>query len=258
MNKFFLVLSFLLLHSCVSSNPAPIEYLTNSGTNKHESVKVKTIAHPHQNIEKESDEEYYSLPQKEIRHEDKIDNSIIKEQNQNIEKEKEIIHEKIKDDQTLEEQVEEELKNNKEEFSENESENQNHVNDHYTSNIFEIAPVNGKIIKKFNKTNLANKFEAVIFSTPKGSIIKSVSEGTVIYSGFDPKFGNIVIVSYKDFQIAYGYIKEIIVKKGSSVGVGDIIGYVGDIINSQNSGLYFAVRDKNIAIDPETVIPKTE
>lgn len=122
------------------------------------------------------------------------------------------------------------------------------------AHLFTIYPAIGKIIKKFTKG--PNGFDAIIFSSPKGSVIKSVSEGSIIYSGFDPKFGNIVIVQNVDLQIAYGYIKEIIIKKGSKVKTGDIIGYIGDIANTKSSGLYFAVRKKNIALDPETLFKK--
>ena len=268
-NYIFIISSLLILTSCSSNDPAPIEYLSNNAiTHKSNDVKVKVTITKHSSLpEDEKDINQASNEQNneqsemdgftiKTKRDEKIDNK-----EQDSKKDPEIVVKKpIVPDQSLSEQLENELVEDKQDdnFLNTETTEIRKTKEDINSDLididkFSILPNNGKIIKKFKQGS--EGFEAIIFESPRGSLVKSVSEGNVVFAGFDPKFGNIVIIGYKDFQIAYGYIKELVVKTGSSVKTGDIIGYIGDIVNSKNSGLYFAVRKNNIPIDPETLLP---
>jgi murein DD-endopeptidase MepM/ murein hydrolase activator NlpD len=270
-NYIFIISSLLILSSCSSNDPAPIEYSSNNAiTHKNNDVKVKvkitqhsSIANDEKDINQSSDEQ--KNEQSEIdgftiktKRDETIEN--INNKEYETRKNPEIVVKKpIVPDQNLSEQLENELAEDKQDdnFLNTETTEITKTPEDNSDLIdifkFSISPTNGKIIKQFKQGS--EGFEAIIFGSPKGSLVKSVSEGNVVFAGFDPKFGNIVIIGYKDFQIAYGYIKELVVKTGSSVKTGDIIGYIGDIVNSKNSGLYFAIRRNNIPIDPQTLLP---
>ena len=247
-----------LLSSCASNKPAPVEYQKGAVVRTNKNFKVKIIKTNINHFEEEDDDDTkdsnYGLgwkqtaannqenveePHQEVNKQDVTEQPTIKTATENKSNKS--------SDQILKEKIEQELSK----FHSDEEDLHENIE---SARKFSILPVNGRVIKKFTQIPGKN-FEAIIFNAQKGSLIKSVSEGKVIYSGFDPKFGNIVIVLYKDFQVAYGYIKEVIVKKGSILRVGDIIGYVGDIVNSKDSGLYFAIRSNNKPIDPETMLP---
>jgi len=268
MKKLFTLTLILSLSACASNEQAQIEYGNNATITKNDDFKVTITKH---SIDKTHNKEVesHSLTKKEVQPDidgfieekqvlDTHQEESIEETNNNIQKSKNIPESEDLGDDDLNREIEKELKG-----GQNNEYNQPDIKEELSSQSpleenwagkFDIKPVTGKVIKKFSNDPHGEKFEAIIFASPKGGIVKSVSDGTVLYTGFDPKFGNIVIIGYKDFQIAYGYLQGFVVKKGNPISRASVIGYVGDIINSKNSGLYFAVRKNNIPIDPELML----
>jgi murein DD-endopeptidase MepM/ murein hydrolase activator NlpD len=271
MKKIFLILIPLLLSSCASSEPASVEHSSEFAptSNQHKDLRVRVIKNLNSDIDEDDIVKKSSID--DLKDGDEVDGFTVRvKKKDRVIAPKGEVHE-IKEpadesEKNLASELEKEFAHDRAELSDGNKPNEfltsedikqerREIEDTKLSHDnFSILPTDGKIIRKFIKG--PEGFEAIIFSNQKGSIIRSVSEGMVVYSGFDPKFGNIVIVALKDLQVAYGYIKEIVVKKGSKVRVGDIIGYIGDIVNAKNSGLYFAIRKNNIAIDPQTLLPQ--
>lgn len=115
-----------------------------------------------------------------------------------------------------------------------------------------IKPVDGDIILHFGEQTHSGKSNGVNIAAKAGTAIKSVTNGTVVYSSNDAKFGNLVIVKtdQSDLYIAYAYMAALILEKGQSVKQGDIIGYVGSTGDSAIPQLHFAIREGKVAVDP--------
>ena len=118
-----------------------------------------------------------------------------------------------------------------------------------------IMPVQGDIIIKFGQQTKNGKSNGINIIAREGSKIKSVTKGEVIFSGYNKKFGNLIIVkSNNDFCLAYAHMQDLILDKSSKVQENDIIGHVGNTGNVKNPQLHFAIRKGKIPIDPEEYI----
>ena len=113
-------------------------------------------------------------------------------------------------------------------------------------------PVAGTIISKFGDNNAGVKNNGINIQAPLGSDIHSFSTGSVVFSGNDPKFGNLIIVKSEneDIFMAYSHMNDLLIKKGDSISNGQILGHVGQTGNVTSPQLHFAVRQGKTPIDP--------
>ncbi|MCC8406861.1 MAG: M23 family metallopeptidase [Rickettsia endosymbiont of Sceptobius lativentris] len=108
-----------------------------------------------------------------------------------------------------------------------------------------VKPLNGVIITEFK----AGKSKGIDIAAKEYSEVKSIAAGTVIYSGFNKQFGNLVIVKLDkdDLEVAYASLDDLLLKKGDKITKNSVIGYV-------EHKLYFAMRKNKIAVDPSKYI----
>lgn len=113
-----------------------------------------------------------------------------------------------------------------------------------TKLIFE-KPLNGEIVTEFK----AGKNKGIDIAVLEKSSVNSIGSGTVIFSGNNAQFGNLVIVKLdkEDLEVAYAGLKDLSVKKGDKVTKTSIIGHVED-------KLYLAMRKGKVAVDPTKYI----
>ncbi|MCX4083685.1 M23 family metallopeptidase [Rickettsia hoogstraalii] len=106
-------------------------------------------------------------------------------------------------------------------------------------------PLNGVIITEFK----AGKSKGIDIAAKEYSEVKSIAAGTVIYSGFNKQFGNLVIVKLDkdDLEVAYASLDDLLLKKGDKITKNSVIGHV-------EHKLYFAMRKNKIAVDPSKYI----
>jgi len=106
-------------------------------------------------------------------------------------------------------------------------------------------PLNGMVIAEFR----AEKSKGIDIAAKEYSEVKSIAAGTVIYSGFNKQFGNLVIVKLDkdDLEVAYASLDDLLLKKGDKVAKNSVIGHV-------EHKLYFAMRKNKIAVDPSKYI----
>jgi len=85
-----------------------------------------------------------------------------------------------------------------------------------------------------------------------GTPIKSVGAGVVTFSGWDgPGYGHLVEIDHGDgMATRYAHCSEIFRKRGDSVGLGEVIGSVGETGRATGPHLHFEVRREDEAIDP--------
>ena len=116
-------------------------------------------------------------------------------------------------------------------------------------------PVNGAFLYRFgrfvNPNNTTTRWNGIGISAAAGTIVKSVSGGTVAYAGPMGTYGNTVILEHGggDYSV-YGSLDRIDVRKGSRVVKGQAIGTVGISDPALGAHLHFEIRRGGPAVDP--------
>ena len=116
-------------------------------------------------------------------------------------------------------------------------------------------PVNGAFLYRFgryvNANNTTTRWNGIGISAPVGTSVKSVSAGTVAYSGPMGTYGNTVILEHGggDYSV-YGSLNRIDVRKGTRVIKGQALGTVGVSDPALGSHLHFEIRRGGPAVDP--------
>jgi septal ring factor EnvC (AmiA/AmiB activator) len=116
-------------------------------------------------------------------------------------------------------------------------------------------PVNGTFLYRFgrfvNPNNTTTRWNGIGISAPVGTMVKSVSAGTVAYAGPMGTYGNTVILEHGggDYSV-YGSLDKIAVRKGTRVIKGQPLGTVGVSDPALGSHLHFEIRRGGPAVDP--------
>ena len=116
-------------------------------------------------------------------------------------------------------------------------------------------PVNGAFLYRFgrfvNPNNTTTRWNGIGISAPVGTVVKSVSAGTVAYAGAMGTYGNTVILEHGggDYSV-YGSLARIDVRKGARVIKGQALGTVGISDPALGSHLHFEIRRGGPAVDP--------
>jgi murein hydrolase activator len=116
-------------------------------------------------------------------------------------------------------------------------------------------PVNGSFLYRFgrsvNANNTTTRWNGIGISAPVGTVVKSVSAGTVAYAGQMGTYGNTVILEHGggDYSV-YGSLDRIDVRKGVRVIKGQSLGTVGISDPALGSHLHFEIRRGGPAVDP--------
>lgn len=119
-----------------------------------------------------------------------------------------------------------------------------------------LPPVSGKYLNKFGRKrdkqyNTFIVYNGVRIQSSKGTPVRSIFEGKILYTGTLEGYGNIVIVGHgKNYHSLYGHLDEIITKKGKAIRLGQIIARSGDTGSTVGESLYFEIRYKGNPIEP--------
>ena len=116
-----------------------------------------------------------------------------------------------------------------------------------------IYPVNGKILSTFGTKKNGSKNDGINIAAKKGTPIKSVSDGNIVYVGNALKgYGNLVIIKHQNNWLsAYAHNDEVYVTKNQQIKQGDIIATVGSSGDAEKSQLYFSLRKGRQAVNPK-------
>ena len=119
-----------------------------------------------------------------------------------------------------------------------------------------IAPVQGKIISKYNQSKGSQNNNGIDYETTVGSPVKAVSKGIVVLiSDIVGGNGKIVLIRHDSELITiYGRLTNVIVEKGQMVTQGQKIGEVIEDTETKRGIMHFEVRKGMKSIDPETMI----
>jgi len=119
--------------------------------------------------------------------------------------------------------------------------------------IFFYRPLNGIISSVFDADK--QHFGIDLTSALKENVIATL-DGTVIYTGFDPKYGNVISLQHKNDFISIYKHNEILLKEiGDKVIAGEAIAIVGNTGElSTGPHLHFELWHKGTPVNPEEYI----
>ena len=119
--------------------------------------------------------------------------------------------------------------------------------------IFFYKPLNGIVSSAFNSEK--EHYGVDLTSALKESVVATL-DGTVIYTGFDPNFGNVISLQHKNDFISIYKHNEILLKEiGDRVVAGEAIAIVGNTGKlSTGPHLHFELWHKGTPVNPEEYI----
>lgn len=127
------------------------------------------------------------------------------------------------------------------------------------SSIPSILPIENSSYKissgfgeRFDAIYGKNRFhEGVDFSLPEGTPVRATADGSVSHAGREGGYGiSIEILHGSNYSTRYANLKKTIVKEGTNVRRGEVIGYSGNTGRSISPHLHYEVRFRNEVQNP--------
>lgn len=117
-----------------------------------------------------------------------------------------------------------------------------------------FMPVEARVISEYGLRN-GRPHKGIDLGAKNGTPIYAVLDGTVVYSGVQGAYGNVVVVEHPDFVMTvYAHNEKNLVSVNDKVTRGQQIATVGSTGNAQGSHLHFEYRLKGKAINPRKVL----
>ena len=122
-----------------------------------------------------------------------------------------------------------------------------------TDGVFFYKPVNGVISAHYELD--ARHYGVDIAATPKESVVSTL-DGTVVFTGFDANYGNVIQVQHKNgFLSVYKHNELLLKEVGDHVIAGEAIALVGNTGKlSTGPHLHFELWYKGLPVNPEEYI----
>lgn len=119
--------------------------------------------------------------------------------------------------------------------------------------LYFLTPLQGSIVSKYTP---ANRHYAIDITAPKGSLISSIAEGTVLFSDWTLSGGNTLIILHPGKVISvYMHNLSLFVKQGETIRAGDPIAIIGNSgENSTGPHLHFELWINLQPVNPENYI----
>lgn len=114
-------------------------------------------------------------------------------------------------------------------------------------------PVQGALINDYGDSRVDGRlrWNGVMVGATRGSPVRSVHAGRVVYADWLPGLGLLVIVDHgMGYMSLYGHNEAILTESGAGVAAGQSIAQVGDSGGQRQSALYFEIREDGDPIDP--------
>jgi murein DD-endopeptidase MepM/ murein hydrolase activator NlpD len=102
------------------------------------------------------------------------------------------------------------------------------------------------------------KFHSGIdISAPEGTEIHAAAQGTVVFSGEQRGYGNVVILDHGNgYLTKYAHNQENLVKEGEKIDYGSVIARAGSTGRSTGSHVHFEVLHNGQAVNPGRILAK--
>lgn len=114
-------------------------------------------------------------------------------------------------------------------------------------------PAGGKIQQLFGKRRQGQvRWKGIVISSSEGSPVQAVQDGKVLYADWLKGFGLVTIVDHGEgYMTVYGRNQALLKQPGDPVLQGETIGLVGSSGGQSSPGLYFEIRHKGKALNPQ-------
>jgi murein hydrolase activator len=115
-----------------------------------------------------------------------------------------------------------------------------------------LWPVSGRILAHFGETRAGGiKWDGLRIATERGTAVRAVADGRVIYADWLAGLGLLAIVDHGSGYLSlYGHNERLFKAPGDRVTAGDSIAAAGDSGGQANPELYFEIRKAGKPIDP--------
>lgn len=115
-------------------------------------------------------------------------------------------------------------------------------------------PVDGRVSSRYGIRN-GRPHKGIDIAARTGTPIHAVLEGTVVYSGVQGGYGNVIVIEHTDFVMTiYAHNERNLVSVGDVVSKGQQIATVGSTGDTTGPHLHFEYRIKGKPINPERVL----
>ena len=118
------------------------------------------------------------------------------------------------------------------------------------------VPVQGKITSRYGTTR-KGEYNAFTFQSgidikaERGTPVKSVFNGVVMFAQWMKGYGNLLIIDHGDsYHTVYAHVEELFKKKGDQVETGEVIGTAGDTGSIKGPCLHFEIRHHGKPLNP--------
>jgi len=114
------------------------------------------------------------------------------------------------------------------------------------------APVSSRFgVRRDPFTSRLRFHKGLDLAAPTGTDVRAALAGEVIYAGYQPGFGNTVVMKHPDgLQTRYAHLASTGVRKGDLIGAEEVLGSVGNSGHSTGPHLHFEVLRWGEQIDP--------
>ncbi len=123
----------------------------------------------------------------------------------------------------------------------------------YLDNLPVFAPVDGYVTQKYKQKNFfaRDNHYGLDIAAEVGEPIKASASGIVIFNGWTPRYGYMIIISHSDgYFTVYSHNKKNIVQTHQHVERGEVIGFVGNTGVSDGPHLHYEIWKDGRPIDP--------
>lgn len=257
-NKICMIVSCFLLFSCASQAPAPIEFKSLEAKSEKKIVKrdLKINDDSMSAEEVKNSSENYAKEDKPFVTEKKVYEQESKEQSKPIDSQK--LEDELSESEYEQEDVISPTQEDKKEIGDVIAPKENpHTVSTNAESLF-MMPVNGTIISKFGEIYMGKKNNGINIAASAGDEVKAVSDGAVIYSGDDARFGKLMIIKHNqgDLFSAYAHMSDLEFAQNDIVKKGQVIGHVGQTGDVKKPQLHFAIRKGKTPVDPVAYLAK--
>jgi murein hydrolase activator len=113
-------------------------------------------------------------------------------------------------------------------------------------------PVSGRVLARFGDTRAGGiKWDGLRIATERGSPVRAVSDGRVIYADWLAGLGLLAIVDHGSGYLSlYGHNERLLKAAGDRVAAGEALAAAGDSGGEDSPELYFEIRRAGRPIDP--------
>lgn len=116
-------------------------------------------------------------------------------------------------------------------------------------------PLIGVLYARFGPRG-ETRHDGIDLAAPEGTPVHAADDGKVVFAAEQRGYGHVVILEHPRGLITlYAHNREILVKEGARVKVGDPIARVGETIKTSGPHLHFEVRENGMPKDPLKYLP---